>query len=70
MPKIPSYDTGKILYSINPDLVGWLELGGENAFSAPVVQRDNTYYLKHDFYGKEDRHGAVFLDYRNETAGV
>jgi sortase B len=56
------------LYAINPDLVGWLELGGENAFSAPVVQRDNTYYLKHDFYGKEDRHGAVFLDYRNETA--
>lgn len=56
------------LYAINPDLVGWLELGGENAFSAPVVQReDNTYYLKHDFYGREDRHGAVFLDYRNET---
>lgn len=55
------------LYAINSDLVGWLELGGENAFSAPVVQRDNTYYLKHDFYGREDRHGAVFLDYRNET---
>lgn len=56
------------LYTINPDLVGWLELGGENAFSAPVVQRDNSYYLKHDFYGREDRHGAVFLDYRNKTS--
>jgi len=56
------------LYAINSDLVGWLELGGENAFSAPVVQRDNEYYLKHDFYGREDRHGAVFLDYRNETS--
>lgn len=53
------------LKEINPDLVGWLELGGEEGFAAPVVQRDNSYYLKHDFYGREDRHGAVFLDYRN-----
>lgn len=52
------------LAAINPDLVGWLELGGEEGFSAPVVQRDNDYYLHHDFYGQEDRHGAVFLDYR------
>lgn len=55
------------LYKINPDLVGWLELGGEGGFAAPVVQRDNKYYLKHDFYGNEDRHGAVFLDYRNRV---
>lgn len=54
------------LKEINPDLVGWLELGGEEGFAAPVVQRDNSYYLKHDFYGHEDRHGAVFLDYRNQ----
>ena len=56
------------LRTINPDLVGWLELGSEeNGFAAPVVQRDNSYYLNHDFYGREDRHGAVFLDYRNDT---
>lgn len=55
------------LREINRDLVGWLELGGETGFAAPVVQRDNSYYLKHDFYGREDRHGAVFLDYRNEV---
>lgn len=54
------------LREINRDLVGWLELGGEEGFAAPVVQRDNSYYLGHDFYGKEDRHGAVFLDYRNQ----
>lgn len=54
------------LREINSDLVGWLELGGENGFAAPVVQRDNTYYLRHDFYDHEDRHGAVFLDYRNQ----
>lgn len=55
------------LRQINRDLVGWLELGGEEGFAAPVVQRDNDYYLKHDFYGREDRHGAVFLDYRNHV---
>jgi len=54
------------LRDINRDLVGWLELGGESGFAAPVVQRDNSYYLKHDFYGRDDRHGAVFLDYRNQ----
>ena len=55
------------LYAVNPDLVGWLRLGGEGGFAAPVVQRegDNEYYLRHDFYGEEDNHGAVFLDYRN-----
>ena len=55
------------LYAVNPDLVGWLRLGGEGGFDAPVVQRegDNEYYLRHDFYGEEDNHGAVFLDYRN-----
>ena len=52
------------LAAINPDLVGWLELGGEEGFSAPVVQRDNDYYLRHDFYGRESRHGTVFLDFR------
>lgn len=51
------------LITINPDLVGWLEVG---ELSTPVVQRgDNDYYLKHDFYGKEDPHGTVFADMRN-----
>lgn len=51
------------LIAINPDLVGWLEVG---ELSTPVVQReDNEYYLKHDFYGKEDPHGTVFADTRN-----
>lgn len=51
------------LIAINPDLVGWLEVG---ELSTPVVQReDNEYYLKHDFYGKDDPHGTVFADTRN-----
>lgn len=55
------------LIGINPDLVGWLEVG---ELSAPVVQRDNNeYYLTHDFYGKEDPHGTVFVDSRNDVDG-
>ncbi|MEA5011567.1 MAG: class B sortase [Angelakisella sp.] len=52
------------LYKINPDVVGWLNIA-DGALTTPVVQRDNNYYLKHDFYGKSDDHGAVFLDERN-----
>ena len=29
------------------------------------MQRDNEYYLTHDFYGEEDKHGQVFLDKGN-----
>ncbi|MEG0852802.1 MAG: class B sortase [Angelakisella sp.] len=56
------------LIKINPDLVGWLEVG---ELSTPVVQReDNEYYLKHDFYGKEDPHGTVFADTRNDLTQI
>ena len=51
------------LLEINPDLIGWLDVG---TYSGPVVQTDNNeYYLNHDFYGKEDKHGTIYLDTRN-----
>lgn len=54
------------LLKINPDLVGWLEVG---ELSTPVVQgKDNSHYLTRDFYGKEDKHGTVFADTRNDVA--
>lgn len=53
------------LLTINPDLVGWLEVG---ELSTPVVQGiDNDYYLTHDFYEEEDPHGTVFADSRNDV---
>lgn len=53
------------LLTINKDLVGWLEVG---ELSAPVVQTvNNDYYLTHDFYGKEDPHGTVYADTRNNV---
>lgn len=48
------------LYAQNPDFAAWLKLPG--VFSLPVVYRDNTYYLDHDFYGQESDSGTLFLD--------
>lgn len=50
------------LARINPGLKGWISIPG-TALSLPVVQgSDNSYYLDHDFYGKQDRHGTIFVD--------
>lgn len=49
------------LCRINPDYIGWLVIP-DAAVDYPVVQRDNSYYLSHDFTGEENRHGAIFLD--------
>ena len=48
------------LYAQNPHLVAWLEAGG--TISLPVVQYDNEFYLDHDFYGKSDAAGTLFLN--------
>lgn len=44
----------------NHDLVGWLTI--ESVLDLPVVYRDNTYYLTHDFYGGSSDAGTIFLD--------
>ena len=43
-----------------PDIVGWLKIDG--LLDEPVVQRDNEYYLTHDYLGKKNVTGALFLD--------
>ncbi|MEE1280212.1 MAG: competence/damage-inducible protein A [Oscillospiraceae bacterium] len=54
-----------LLYQENPDIAGWIEIG-DTVLSYPVVQGvDNDYYLTHNFYGKKERHGVPFVDYRN-----
>lgn len=45
----------------NKDYVFWLTIP-ETTIDYPVVQRDNEYYLEHDFDGKVNAHGAIFLD--------
>ena len=44
----------------NRDIMGWLNMG--TLLDEPVVQRDDTFYLKHDAKGKENVNGAIFLD--------
>ena len=44
----------------NGDVVGWLQL--PDMPGQPVVQRDNTYYLKRDCMGYHNVNGALFLE--------
>ena len=48
------------LHNTNPDCIGWLRI--PNVLKQPVVYRDNTYYLDHDFYGKVSDAGTAFLN--------
>jgi len=47
----------------NPDMIGWLKVGSE--ISTPLVQRDNEFYMDHDFYGNQSNSGTVFADEEN-----
>ncbi|MBD5117312.1 MAG: class B sortase [Ruminococcaceae bacterium] len=54
------------LYDINNDLLGWINVGGEDKIiDLPVVQTDNNdKYLNTDFYGNSSKSGTIFADYR------
>ena len=53
------------LKSINPDVVGWIQINNTN-INYPFVQaRDNSYYLTHSFNRSYNEAGWVFVDYRN-----
>lgn len=53
------------LLEINDDTIGWLTVNNTN-IDYPVVQyTDNDYYLNRDFYKSKNRHGWIFMDYRN-----
>lgn len=55
--------SAKELYDQNRDFVGWLRIPG--VVSLPVVYRDNSFYLNHDFNGRESKSGTLFLDANN-----
>lgn len=48
------------LYYENRDLTGWIEI--PEVLSLPVMYKDNSYYLTHDFYKKKNASGTIFLD--------
>lgn len=59
----------KAIYSLNPDVIGWLKMPNTSIDTVIVQGKDNSLYLKTDFYGirtYENRYGNAFLDYRDE----
>lgn len=54
------------LYAVNQDLVGWLNIPGTNLDVQVVQSSDNNYYLRRDFYGKNNRYGCPYMDYKND----
>ena len=54
------------LLEINKDTKGWLTVNNTN-IDYPVVQaKDNDYYLNKDYYQQKNRHGWLFMDFRND----
>ena len=61
---LPQYQE---LYAQNPDLAGWLCINGTN-INYPVVQADNSYYLRRGFDRLYSTAGTLFLDERCRLA--
>ena len=51
------------LLAANPETVAYLDAGEGIEFA--VVQRDNEYYLTHNFFGEDTPEGTAFLDEGN-----
>ena len=50
----------------NTDIVAQLQIPSAG-FSYPVAKTiDNDFYLSHDFYKRESKLGAIYIDYRTE----
>lgn len=51
-------------FSANNDLVGWLYIP-DTAVNTPIVQsKDNTYYLRNNFFGSNTNYGTAYADSR------
>lgn len=60
-------DEAKALEAVNGDYYAWLTVYGTTV-DHPIVQgEDDEYYLSHDFYGRSDSSGCLFLDSRVDT---
>ena len=56
------------LSKINPETVGWLIIE-DTGINYPVVQgADNEFYLKHQFDGRYNSSGCLFLDVKNDAS--
>lgn len=53
--------------AINSDYVGWIIINGTKVNYPFVLGNDNSYYLTHNFQKRSLKHGAIFMDYRNQS---
>lgn len=53
------------LLEINNDTVGWLTVNNTRIDYPVVKSTDNDYYLYRDYYKNKNRHGWIYMDYRN-----
>lgn len=58
------------LLEINKDTVGWLTVNNTNIDYPVVKYTDNDYYLNRDYYQNKNRHGWIFMDYRNDYSDL
>jgi len=56
------------LYSQNNDLIGYIKVNEKIEY--PVVYRDNDFYMDHDYNGKYNQAGWIFLDVRNDPGFI
>lgn len=58
------------LLNQNPDFNGWIQVP-DTRIDYPVVKSsDNEFYLNHNFEKEQSKHGAIFMDYRNQGYGL
>lgn len=50
------------LYKINEDVAGWLSIDGTQVNYPVVHYIDNSYYLRRDFYRKDNKYGIPWLE--------
>ena len=56
------------LKEVSNDIIGWIKIPNTRIDYPVVKGKDNDYYLNHDINGNENRHGAIFMDYRSNPS--
>lgn len=62
-PPLVRSEAAEEMLAINPDYVGYISI--PDVLGEPIVQRDKSYYLKHNFYDQVRSVGTVFADPSN-----
>ena len=55
-------------FKINEDIVGNIKINGTSIDFPVIFSGENEYYLSHDIYKNEYKHGSVFMDMSNHGA--